>query len=63
VVEDLARIKSGDVVLKARRGNGREYDIRLRCVVAPDDGQKVLLHRLGLRLPQRLRRIDEVARM
>ncbi len=63
VVEDVARIKSGDVVLKARRGNGREYDIRLRCVVAPDDGQKVLLHRLGLRLPQRLRRIDEVARM
>jgi hypothetical protein len=37
--------------------------VRLRCVTAPDEGQKVLLSRLGLTLPQRLRRLDEVAQM
>jgi hypothetical protein len=36
--------------------------VRLRCVTAPDEGQKVLLSRLGLTLPQRLRRVDEVAK-
>jgi hypothetical protein len=34
--------------------------IRLRCVTEPDAGQKVLLHRLGIQLPRRLRRLDEV---
>jgi hypothetical protein len=29
--------------------------IRLRCVVRPDKDQAVLLDRLGLRLPERLR--------
>jgi transposase len=37
--------------------------VRLRCVTVPDRAQKVLLNRLGLNLPQRLRRIDEVAQM
>jgi len=37
--------------------------VRLRCVTAPDEAQKVLLHRLGLTLPQRLRRIDEFIQM
>jgi len=32
--------------------------VRLRCVTAPDEGQKVLLNRLGLKLPRRLRRLD-----
>ena len=40
-----------------------ERVVRLRCVTAPDEAQKVLLHRLGLTLPQRLRRIDEVVQM
>ena len=60
VLEEFARIKSGDVVLAARRPDGRHpRTIRLRCVTTPDAGQKVLLHRLGLTLPQRLRQIDE----
>jgi transposase len=63
LVEEFGKIKSGDVVLKAKRADGREYPIRLRCVTTPDAAQKVLLNRLGLTLPQRLRRIDEVAQM
>ena len=85
---ELAKIKSGDVVLPVRtlgtRPSGEpsgssqpnspdppnndpagppERRIRLRCVTAPDEAQKVLLHRLGLTLPQRLRRIDELIQM
>jgi len=37
--------------------------VRLRCVTIPDEAPKVLLNRLGLILPQRLRRIDEVTQM
>jgi len=63
LLEDFAKIKSGDVVLAARRADGPERLIRLRCVTTPDAAQKVLLNRLGLKLPKRLRRIDEVAQM
>jgi transposase len=62
LLEEFAKIKSGDVVLQAQsREDGRSRTIRLRCVPEPDAAQKVLLSRLGLNLPQRLRRIDEVA--
>jgi hypothetical protein len=63
LVEELAKIKSGDVVLKARRADGREHGLRVRCVTTPDKPQKVLLNRLGLTLPQRLRYLEEVAQM
>jgi len=63
LVEEFHKIKSGDVVLLARTADGKEHPIRLRCVTTPDKAQKVLLHRLGLTLPQRLRRIDEVVQM
>jgi transposase len=64
LLEEFAKIKSGDVVLPTRTSDGRKAKtVRLRCVTAPDQAQKVLLHRLGLNLPQRLRRIDEVAQM
>ncbi len=63
LVEELAKIKSGDVVLKARHTDGRENGIRVRCVTTPDASQKVLLHRLGLRLPQRLRTVHEIGQM
>jgi transposase len=61
VLEELAKIKSGDILLPTQTKQG--YDsgtIRLRCVTEPDEAQKVLLHRLGITLPRRLRRIDEV---
>ena len=63
LVEEFARIKSGDVVLKARHTDGRELGIRVRCVTTPDKPQKALLNRLGLTLPLRLRYQHEVAQM
>ena len=51
ILEELARIQSTDVVLPLL--NGRE--VRLRCVVRPDRAQALLLQRLGLDLPDRLR--------
>ena len=63
LVEEFAKIKSGDVVLPAQWADGTERIVHLRCVTTPDDAQKVLLNRLGLTLPLRLRRIDEVAQM
>ena len=60
---DLEKIKSGDVVLPAKTHDGTKKTIRLRCVTEPDEAQAVLLHRLGLTLPRRLRRLDEVVQM
>jgi len=64
VLAELAKIKSGDVVLPTQSKQGHDTGtVRLRCVTEPDEAQKVLLHRLGLPLPRRLRRIDEVVPM
>ena len=64
LLEEFPKIKSGDVVLPTRTRDGQPKKmVRLRCVTTPDDAQKVLLNRLGLTLPQRLRRIDEIAQM
>ncbi len=64
LLEELAKIKSGDVVLPTCTKQG-QYNgtVRLRCVTEPDKPQKVLLQRLGLTLPRRLRRIDEYVQM
>ncbi len=61
ILEELGRIQSSDVVLPLADGSGRE--LRIRCVVRPDKAQALLLERLGLDLPQRLRipsRIDKM---
>jgi transposase len=67
VLDELTKLKSGDVTLRARspRGTGVEAErqITLRCVTEPDAAQSTLLHRLGLSLPRRLRRLDDVTRM
>jgi len=64
LLQDLAMIKSGDVVLTARKKDGAQPRlIRLRCVTTPDEAQKVLLDRLGLTLPRRLRRIEQDLQM
>jgi transposase len=64
LVEDLANIKSGDVVLPALRKSGEpEKLIRLRCVTEPDAAQKVLLSRLGIQVPRRLKRLHDVVPM
>lgn len=63
LLNELAKIKSGDVVLPARTRTGQTRTIRLRCVTQPDAAQKVLLNRLGLTLPRRLRRLDDVTHL
>jgi transposase len=60
---DLAKIKSGDIVLPAETLDGKQKTIRLRQVTKPDPAQAVLLHRLGLNLPTRLRRFDQAVQM
>jgi transposase len=64
VLEELAKLKSGDVTLTARRANQTDQRrITLRCVTEPDEAQATLLRRLGLQMPRRLRRIDEAVQM
>ena len=61
---ELAKIKSGDVVLPTVTRDGQAgRTVRVRCVTTPDKAQKVLLNRLGLRLPQHLRYLEEVPKM
>lgn len=51
VLEELARIQSNDVILPTTtHGN-----IRLRCITQPDSAQAILLERLGIVLPKRMR--------
>jgi len=64
LLDELAKIKSGDVVLPTQGVDGRPgRPVRLRCVTAPDPAQKVLLQRLGITLPTRLRRLDDPGQM
>jgi transposase len=64
LVEEFARIKSGDVVLPTRNRDGSlGKTLHVRCVTTPDDAQKVLLNRLGLTIPLRLRYLEEIAQM
>jgi transposase len=61
ILEEVGRIQSTDVVLPLADEPHRE--LRIRCVVRPDPTQAMLLDRLGLRLPERLRippRIEEM---
>jgi transposase len=53
VLTEFSRIHAADVVLPLADASARE--LRLRCVVRPDPSQALLLERLGLTLPQRLR--------
>jgi len=61
ILEELGRIQSTDVVLPLADGSRRE--LRIRCVVRPDKAQAMLLDRLGLRLPERLRVPSHVTKM
>jgi len=51
VLDELARIQSHDVILPTTTHG----EIRLRCIAQPDDAQAVLLDRLGIILPKRMR--------
>src|SRR2546426_6278238 len=53
ILEELRSIQSTDVVLPLAADPNRK--LRIRCVVRPEKPQAILLDRLGLRLPERLR--------
>jgi transposase len=53
ILTELSRIHCADIVLPLADGSKRE--IKLRCIVRPDREQQLLLQRLGLTLPERLR--------
>ena len=53
ILDELRRIQSADVVLPLADDPRR--NLRIRCVVRPEKAQALLLDRLGLRLPERLR--------
>jgi len=67
VLDELSKLKSGDITLRARSPRdgsaGADRQITLRCVTEPDAAQTIFLDRLGLTLPRRLRRLDDVTRM
>jgi len=60
LIQELAQIKSGDVFLKALGSDGQKRELLVRCVVQPNPEQKVLLNRLGLKLPNQLRRFAKI---
>jgi transposase len=51
VLDELARIQAVDVVIPTVNGPV----VRLRCVTRPDQAQRAIIDRLGIRLPRRLR--------
>ena len=54
VLAELSRIKLVDVVLPTRDG----IEIFKRCIAKPSEHQQILLHRLGLNLPSKLRMVE-----
>lgn len=61
ILEDLGAIQSTDVVLPLTDDPGRK--LRIRCVVRPTRAQAILLDRLGLRLPERIRLPPSIPKM
>jgi len=61
LLEEFGHIQSVDVVLPTLTNPPRELTIR--CVVRPDPSQAILLDRLGIQLPRRLRKTPLVAKM
>ena len=60
LVEEIATIKSMDVVVPVRRAQ-ETSTVRLRCVARPERRVAELLERLGLKLPTRSRILEEIS--
>ena len=57
LLEEMRTIKTGDVYLPTRDREGRPGEtLVIRCVTRPDDHVTVLLNRLGIELPNHLKR-------
>jgi transposase len=61
ILQELAQIQSTDVILPLADDTKRE--LHIRCVVRPDKSQAVLLERLGLQLPKRLKIPQQICKM
>jgi len=61
LLDELRSIQSTDVVLPLAEDPPRT--LRIRCVVRPEKAQAILLDRLGLRLPERLRPLPSIPEM
>jgi len=59
ILEELGHINSGDIVLPTTTGER----IRLRSIVSPEKAQKIILQRLGIDLPRRMRIPDLEAKL
>lgn len=59
ILEEIGHIQSGDVVLPTMTGER----IRLRSIVSPEKAQQVILQRLGVDLPRRMRIPELVPKM
>ena len=51
ILEELGHIQSGDIILPTTTGER----IRLRSIVSPEKAQKIILQRIGISLPRRMR--------
>jgi transposase len=60
ILTEFSRIHAADIVLPLADASQRE--LRIRCVVRPEPAQGLLLQRLGLTLPERLR-VPQTAQM
>jgi transposase len=57
LLEELAAVKSGDVLLPTCNPDGSAgVTLMIRCVTRPDEHTGVLLNRLGIELPNHLKR-------
>jgi transposase len=57
LLEELAAVHSGDVLLPTRNADGSTGPtLMIRCVTRPDEHTDVLLNRLGIELPNHLKR-------
>jgi transposase len=56
IFNEIKQIKVVDVVMLTKKG----LDIRKRCIAQPDKAQSILLQKLHLRLPQRLKIYENV---
>lgn len=50
VIDEIKRIKLTDVILPTKKG----VEIKLHCVSQPDQHQRILLQKLGIKMPKRL---------
>jgi transposase len=59
LMQELSTIQSADVMLPTRQSDGADgKTLVIRCVTRPDEHQQVLLNRLGIELPNHLKRFQ-----